>query len=303
MPRIRKDLKDSIFYLFRRDPKTGNVVGPEGTGFLISPDADPQRCYAVANWHVAIRGASIIRLNSNGGGRFLEYDPSEWHFRPGRDDIALIEITQELQETDEIFKLSEEMFVTQEIVEEFEVGLGEDLFMIGMFAESHGGDRNVPAARFGNLSMLAHPSALIQLENEARRPAYLGDMRSRGGFSGSPVFVYRTDTTDISSPYMQLRRQSHPHVRDAYLSDGRSVTHKEWFVGLLGIHCGQFWESVEFRKQKAEMERRGDPVLEGDNLVVQGGMTIIAPAWEIIDLLHLANSQSSFERLSPPPAA
>lgn len=301
MPRIRKDLKDSIFYLYRRDPKTGEIIGPEGTGFLMSRDGHAQRCYAVANWHVAVRGASIIRLNSNGGVRFLEYDPSEWHFRPRRDDIAMIDITGELEEGDETFMLSEEMFVTRDIIAEFEIGLGEDLFMIGMFAENHGGDRNIPAARFGNLSMLAHPSALIRLENDASRPVHLADMRSRGGFSGSPVFIYRTDTTDISSAHLQLTRPSHPQFRTGFIHDRPAVTHKDWFVGLLGIHCGQFWERVEFRKQTAEMERRGDPIVEGDNLVIQGGMTIIAPAWEIIDLLDLANSRTPFERPSPPP--
>jgi hypothetical protein len=64
-------------------------------------------------------------------------------------------------------------------------------------------------------------------------------------------------------------------------------TRKEWFVGLMGIHCGQFWETIEVRKANSKNERRGDPIVEGDTLSVHGGMTIVAPAWRVTDLLNL----------------
>ena len=40
------------------------------------------------------------------------------------------------------------------------------------------------------------------------------------------------------------------------------------------------------RKVPIEKERKGDPILERDNLSIQGGMTIVAPAWRITDLLN-----------------
>ena len=204
MPTLRKELNDSVFYLYGRDPKTGKIVGPHGTGFLIARAGNTEwstaHYYAISNWHVAVQGgASIIRFNTKDGGfRHLECDPSDWLFMPDSDDIAAVDITADIREADQIFVQPEESFLTPDIIQEYEIGFGEDVFIVGMFAGHHGGDRNIPAARFGNLSMLANSDAPIKLENGSYRPSHLVDMRSRGGFSGSPVFIYRVPATDLS---------------------------------------------------------------------------------------------------------
>jgi hypothetical protein len=61
-------------------------------------------------------------------------------------------------------------------------------------------------------------------------------------------------------------------------------------LGLLGIHCCQFWENVEVRKVEVRKEtvapeRKGDPILEGDRLKIPSSMTIVMPAWRIVELL------------------
>jgi len=206
MPTLRKELNDSVFYLYGRDPKTGKIVGPQGTGFLVAragnTDWPTAHYYPISNWHVAVQGgASIIRFNiKDGSTRYLEYDPSDWLFSPSSDDLAAVDITADIRETDQIFVQSEESFLTPEIIQEYGIGFGEDVFMIGMFASHHGGERNIPAARFGNLSMLATPAAPVLLENGSEQAAHLVDMRSRGGFSGSPVLIYRVPTGDLSRP-------------------------------------------------------------------------------------------------------
>jgi hypothetical protein len=287
MPTLRKELNDSVFYLYGRDPETGKIVGPQGTGFLVARAGNTAwptaHYYAIRNWHVAVQGgASIIRFNTKDGGtRYLEYDPSDWLFNPGGDDIAAVDITADIRETDQIFVQSEESFLTLDIIQEYVIGFGEDVFMIGMFASHHGGERNIPAARFGNLSMLANSEAPILLENGSERPAHLADMRSRGGFSGSPVFIYRTPSGNLSTPLMHRIKDPQP----TGYSGSQMRTRREWFVGLLGVHCGQFWETIEVRKDNSKKERRGDPIVEGDKLSIQGGMTIVAPAWRVTDLL------------------
>jgi hypothetical protein len=42
---------------------------------------------------------------------------------------------------------------------------------------------------------------------------------------------------------------------------------------------------MKVSKDGTTTERKGDPIVEGDSLLVQGGMTIVAPAWRITDLL------------------
>jgi hypothetical protein len=65
---------------------------------------------------------------------------------------------------------------------------GDDVFMVGRFVEESGRAHNEVQVRFGNVSML--PGEPLDTD-AGPLVAYLAEMRSRGGFSGSPVFVYR----------------------------------------------------------------------------------------------------------------
>jgi hypothetical protein len=206
MPRIRQAAVDATFYLFRRNPQTGAIDGPWGTGFFVIrsskiPTGHPH-FYAVTNWHVAIdAGASIIRVNTHDGkSRFIDYHPDEWKCPQTGDDLAAIDVTTELDPgNDQMIGLFEDMFVTQKEFESFSIGLGEDTFMCGLFTSHHGGERNVPVVRFGNLSMLATEAAPVELDAGASVPCHLVDTRSRAGFSGSPVFVFRGVGSDLLS--------------------------------------------------------------------------------------------------------
>lgn len=67
-------------------------------------------------------------------------------------------------------------------------------FFTGLFAETAGEARNLPVARFGNISRLPTDQVLY-METKGRGRigvvGYLAETHSRGGFSGSPVFVHR----------------------------------------------------------------------------------------------------------------
>jgi hypothetical protein len=254
-----------------------NVTGPWGTGFLIARESPTLpgelHYYGVTNWHVACRGASIIRLNTNHGrSRLIELDPAEWHFIKGH-DVAAVDLSEQLNPTlDQIKHNNEERFVTADAIDKLGIGPGEDAFMCGLFVSHGSTERNVPAMRFGNLGMLASDDAPVELETGASLPCHLVDMRSRTGFSGSPVFIYRTLGSDLSK-----------WGKDGLILDMMDPT----FVALLGIHCGQFWDTIEFKKPGKRSEKRGDPILEGDKIRIQGSMTIVLPAWRISELLDL----------------
>jgi hypothetical protein len=151
------------------------------------------------------------------------------------------------------------------------IGIGEDGFMLGLFMEYPGAARNAVAARFGNVSMLARDD--LPIESEFRtRPCHLFDMRSRPGFSGSPVFVYRTPTADLRNlhrPTFNINRNSRGSL------DARENT----FIRLLGIHIGQFHDRVKVRKVKS-------PKSEPDEIfTIPNSMAIVVPAWSILALL------------------
>lgn len=284
MPRIDHEWVKTVFYLFRRNPKTGEIdEGPQGTGFFVlRPSTELSglsHFYAVSNWHVTHDlGASIIRVNSPyDDHRFIELDPSEWTFERDGDDLSVIDVTESVADTFQSYwYVDERAFIGRQKYDELMIDVAEDTMMIGLFAGHHGGDTNIPSVRFGNISMLPSEKAPVKQPNHVLRPSYLVDTRSRGGYSGSPVFVYRTPDGDIRRARRSLPLRQIENV----------------LFGLLGVHCAQFSETVRVRKAtKGEAigevagEAVGDPIREGDALRIEGGMTIVVPAWRISDLL------------------
>ncbi len=277
MPRLDNRVRNCAFFLFRRDPKSGEQTGPWGTGALISIDWTDVKgwahYYAVTNWHLAIQhGATIMRLNRpDGTARTIELETEDWHFDPKGDDLAVADITDQVRGFgDQIVVISDANFVDTGFIDDHEIGMGEDAIMIGLFADHPGKRQNLPVGRFGNLSMVADPRNLIEQPNGNWRPTHIVDMRSRGGFSGSPVFIYRTPYSDLS-----MLTRGRETVKDGFRVNNQ-------FLRLLGIHCGQFPEKATV----AKAEKFGDPVRDGDTLIVPGGMTLVVPAWRISELLY-----------------
>jgi hypothetical protein len=152
--------------------------------------------------------------------------------------------------------------------------------MTGLFADQHGGERNTPVARFGNLSLLADDHAPIEQPNGVLRPSHLVDMRSRTGFSGSPVALYRIPGFDLSNIPAKPQPLPRPGEFDLRLVPK--------FVALLGVHCGQYRDEVEVvRSPPKHPQGEGAPIHEGDELYIQSGMTIVVPAWRITELMNL----------------
>jgi hypothetical protein len=275
MPKLRKGILNAVFYLYRIDPQSGKRTGPHGTGFVWSrqmkADGSQSHFYGISNWHLTHDlGASIIRLNTRDGkSRYLDFGPEDWHFLRGGDDLSAIDLTQAGHVTDEVGHYTEHYgYVSQHTMDTDQISVGEDVFMMGLFANHHGGERNIPAVRFGNIAMLAEKDALIEQPNGNKRPSHLVDMRSRTGFSGSPVILYRIPENDLSDIPGQP-----PPARLKVLT-------------LLGVHCGQFYEAVEVRKSPPKFgEKLGDPIKDGDELFIQSGMNIVVPAWRVKELL------------------
>ena len=231
MPKIPQRLLDCVVYLYPDATSAWEGKSFGGSGFLVGVETTNKvgtHLYVVSNWHAAIRdGNSVVRLNKvDGGIGVVELDSSEWTFIPNAGDVAIAPVT--LDKTSHRFEwIDASLALTETDWTSGLVGVGEDVFMLGRFVDHDGGQTNAPAMRFGNISI---PPSHIQgrANSDASVMYYCLDMHSRTGFSGSPVFVYRT-------PGAQL-------VDDAtdqnYLPLGPAV------LRLLGIHCGQFPENM-----------------------------------------------------------
>jgi hypothetical protein len=150
-------------------------------------------------------------------------------------------------------------FATDEIIETQGVGIGEELVVIGLFSHHVGKNRNLPIVRSGNIaSMPLEP--LIDQDTGDEFDAYLAEVRSIGGLSGSPVLV-------ALNPYTRL------HV----FGESKDVIEKRapgLVFYLLGLIRGHWKESVE-------RDFRGTEV---DSL--NAGIATVTPITEVLPLLE-----------------
>jgi hypothetical protein len=303
MPRLNPRFKHSVFFLYARHPQSGKIVGPRGTGFLVGSESesDPyttDHVYAITCQHVAVTGgASIIRINTNDGNhRYIEPEPDDWQFIGGGDDLCAADITERFKEGDVASVIPERLLMRRDFISHEQVEIGEDGFMLGLFADHAGKKQNLVAARFGNLSLLARDDEPIEQPNQNRRPSHIFDLRSRPGFSGSPVFLYRTPAGDLRTAAERgrdklfkeqpLRGAQRPGMLGDALFEQMEIQENTFLV-LLGVHTGQYPEKIVAQKIKKTIGHVEDGTIrDGDKLKVPSSMTIVVPAWEIVNLLN-----------------
>jgi hypothetical protein len=177
--------------------KTARGYEVKGTAFFIGRrrqvgDHNFSFMYAVTAKHVidGIRdkGSDIcMRVNfRDGSSQWIESKASSWRFHP--DDLEIDVAVLELMPNDQVdlllFPL--EAFATDEIISKEGIGIGDTVFLTGLFASHYGRKRNIPIVRMGNIA--AMPEEPIET-SFGLFDAYLVESRSIGGLSGSPVFV------------------------------------------------------------------------------------------------------------------
>ncbi|MGO9621154.1 MAG: hypothetical protein ACLPT6_07090 [Desulfobaccales bacterium] len=275
MPKIPPELLNCAFYLY--DNKTNAMSGKNygGTGFLVAIPSErfphiASYVYGVTNWHIALdQGCSVIRINKlDGTPHIYDFEPSQWEWFPNKDDIAISPLLSGLDLNIHAIKAVHiKAFVTEKVIKENEIDIGDDVFMIGRFIDHDGGPTNAPAARFGHISVM--PSPIIQPTGYMGK-SYCIDLNSRGGYSGSPVFVYRTPGGNL----------------DETFRTGKPFSRVLSFLNLLGIHWGQFEERYPIVSYK-QLALQQSIIKEGEYAKGLSGMTCVIPADRILELLNI----------------
>lgn len=109
------------------------------------------------------------------------------------------------------------------------------------------------------ISLMPTMLEVTDREMKYRSFYYCLDMRSRTGFSGSPVFYYRTSGSDLSQ------------------AGSTSIRIEPAKVGFIGIHASQYHETITMK----------DSVGNKTELTAPSGMTMVIPSQEILKLLHI----------------
>jgi hypothetical protein len=178
-----------------------------GTAFFVSiPSSIEGTSYIflVTAKHVAEKlGNShfFIRINKKDGSSLtFEAEGAKWLTHPtdGSVDVAVLPWAPSLEEFD--YKaVHVNMFLSNEIVQKEGIGVGDEVFITGLFAHVSGSNRNLPIVRMGNIAMM--PDEVIPTEF-GELEAYLVEARSIGGLSGSPAFVRKTVPLGIGGFYL-----------------------------------------------------------------------------------------------------
>jgi hypothetical protein len=132
----------------------------------------------------------------NGGVREDSWAQAHWYHHPdvGSTDVAIASIDfgpdeeykQIVLRTDRTSS-SGAIAGTLDVLQTKNLGLGDEVFIVGLFRSHYGLQRNVPIIRVGNLAMMVGEPVLTEY---GYIDAYLVEARSISGLSGSPVFIH-----------------------------------------------------------------------------------------------------------------
>ncbi len=250
------------------------------TGFLVSmPSVINGQIflYAVTNRH-CIQGINpVLRFNKKDGGlHTVQTVESQWHYIDNHYDIAIFPLVLDTNTID-LTHIDTSFFLTEDSVSKEEIDVGEDVFMVGRFVNHDGGSNiNKPSMRFGQISIMnaniIHPYAkypnLMYKENQE---AVLLDMRARTGYSGSPVFVYRTQ----GSIFHENLKNNEP--------ENLSFLTPYHFMRLLGIQWGIAPDEIDQNSNSFSQEIASVNPKNADDLK---NMSIVCPAKYILEVLN-----------------
>jgi hypothetical protein len=245
-----------------------------GTGFFVgvaSTLPGLSHSYLVTARHVIedakAQGYSefYVRLNMQDGTSATAAIPSAWIYPDNPAvDIALVPVSFSRAQP-EYLKLPSTNFVTQDVIAEHSIGVGDDLFMVGLFSQRWGYHRNIPIVRTGIIA--AMPDEPFPTQEGGLYDGYLVETRSIGGLSGSPVFV----RIDAWRPRYQDKIQKF------------DTSNLRWQTYLLGVVRGHW----DLERQDAAVDTSLPATLENTEIErLNTGIAVVTPIQEVHKILQ-----------------
>ncbi|WP_042386517.1 S1 family peptidase [Streptacidiphilus melanogenes] len=258
MPRIPDDFLKAVVFIYPSQDAALEGLPEGGSGFLVShgtPESDLRTCYVVTNAHVVESGGQWVRLDD---GRIVNIPNEDWQTGIP-DDYAVARLTVSDCTNTVQFPI-ETMALTPEEAQELNVGPGDDTFMIGRFSGHAGRAANNPVARFGNISLMPNRDDPILDGRGHRVEAYLVEMHTLSGFSGSAVCLL------IESGSFR----------------GNSYANPSTEIRLLGIDTGQKLIPIPVKEQAPP----GHWTVRSDlRIDAMTAISIVTPIWKVTERL------------------
>jgi hypothetical protein len=282
VPRIHDDYLNCVVYLYptEGDANDGTRIG--GSGFLVGVPSKGLRRnfifpYVVTNKHV-VEKATTLRLNTQDGKKtILPTLRSAWTVHPSGDDLAACIISLNPKE----YKFNHaprENFLSKDVIKNFNIGIGDDTFMVGRFINHEGRQLNLPTVRFGDIAQM--PWETIKQDDGFEQESFLIETRSIGGYSGSPIFTF--------IPVASER----PGLKDWGKPENILRAHGPWLLGVDWGHIND-WSPV--------CRENGEPVNPANPKAMQvklnTGMSAAVPAWKLAELLDIGPLADDREKI------
>lgn len=199
--RVPDEVTHSVVFLWARTNRDEAKFG--GTGFIVAtPGVIPNGAgqffahhYLVTAKHnidlaLTDQGNLWARFNARVGGSVsAEVTNADWLY-PEDDavDVAVLALNTPPKGL-ELLQIPDKAFVTDAEIAKYRIGIGDELRITGLFTSRHGTESNLPILRSGMIASMASELLRDRTTGHEYR-AYLAEVHSIGGLSGSPVFVY-----------------------------------------------------------------------------------------------------------------
>lgn len=272
-------------YPSEKEAEDGDRVG--GTGFVVgfylgerSDRPRPVVLCVVTNKHVIDAGNTTIRLNTLDGKKdIVALDGVRWYTHPNGDDLAVCPINFSPLHKPVYYNIPSDAFLTKETIAKYEIGPGDDVFIVGRFVNHEGKQRNLPSLRFGNIAQM--PWEPIKIDGRDQE-SFLIEGRSISGYSGSPVFVYLPQ----QMPGANWNRDALKMVKEGKLRiPGVSKARVDvpillgpWLLGIDFCHIR--WDEKIWSKITKK------PVSDDWFIKSNTGMMGVIPAWKLMEILE-----------------
>lgn len=259
--------------------RDGGPFHPYGTGFVTALLGERE-----FGWQSVVTAKHVIedidgnivhlRVNSRQGDAVLiPTQKTAWWFHPDpRIDVAVCPTTLLHEQFDVAhFPLrgpdpGQNSALTDEMIERYHIGVGDDVYVPGMFIARLGQQKNLPIIRIGTIA--AMPVEPIETKYGIY-DAFLVEVRSIDGLSGSPVCINLVGRTiPLSAPPRPLPHPGEPQFR--FFLAGMILGYNEVYNPR---------DTIEIRERLAESVTRA-------TVPLNTGIAVVLPVWRILEVME-----------------
>lgn len=252
--------------------EAGGRFLPVGTGFLVGFQKNGfDFNFCVTAHHVVemIRGDTVsIRLNRHSGDASTVRAPKSKIFGAKEQalDIAMIGVSIDWTIFDQRVILLDRKHHEKVVETVWRADVGAEVATVGLYSSHFGETKNLPVARIGNIALMPGEPVLT---HRGYVSAYLIEVKSIAGLSGSPVFV------------------NVPNIR---VKDGQFTYLKNDVAIPLGMLTG--YHIVASAEDQIEVPKfQGDnlPQRDGDDFSIDErntGFAVVVPWERLLDLME-----------------